>query len=275
MAKEKKNLKEQAQAQVEFERYEAKYVIHKSLVAPMREFIQPFCIPDPNCTGYPPEYIITTLQLDSPTLALHDAKEKEALNRFKLRCRTYGTDGTAPVFMEIKRKCKGVVLKSRVMIPMKYWKQMFRGETPDIPFRTKHERLNYNEFMRLLHACGARPVIFIRYNRESYLSRIDSYARVTFDRRLRYSEARDWQFPNEETTKWKPMDSSVGLGRPFSGLILELKTYRDAPQWMVELTERFNLVRSGFCKYSTAVKMNTLFQGALYAEGITSNRIGI
>jgi hypothetical protein len=41
------------QEQIEFERYEAKYVIPPSLVTPIREFIRPFTIPDRNASGDP------------------------------------------------------------------------------------------------------------------------------------------------------------------------------------------------------------------------------
>ena len=67
------------------ERHEAKYIIPTQLVPQIREYIRPFCDADPNGVGTPPEYVITTLQLDSPSYALHHAKENEALNRFKLR----------------------------------------------------------------------------------------------------------------------------------------------------------------------------------------------
>ncbi len=267
-----------AEAQSEFERYEAKYIIPRALIPKIREFIRPFCIPDPNTEGTPPEYMITTLQLDSPFGTLHYAKEQEVINRFKLRVRTYGVDGTSPVFVEIKRKIKGVVLKSRAMMPSSFWgKEACHGLLPDIPFRTRREELNYKEFVRLVHAIGARPVMLIRYTRESYLSKIDSYARVTFDRRMCYSPARAYAFPGPDV-RWWSMDSGTALNRPFSGLILELKTYRDAPAWMVELTERFNLVRTGFCKYSTAMRLDSLFQGAMYSEqsdNCTQTIIGI
>jgi len=62
------------------------------------------------------------------------------------------------------------------------------------------------------------------------------------------------------------MDSSVALNRAFSGVILELKTYSDAPQWMSELTERFSLSRTGFCKYSTAMRLESLFYGSTYSD---------
>lgn len=259
--------KAHAEQQSELERYEAKYIIDRSLVPQIREFIEPFCIPDPNAGGIPPEYVITTIQLDSPTLALHYAREREAVNRFKLRVRTYGADGGSPVFLEIKRRVKGVVLKSRIVIPAGLWgPAVCHSGGPKMSFRSRRERQAYADFVRLVELLGAGPVMQIRYTRESYVSRSDVYARVTFDRSLCYRPDRSWAFPLPDA-RWWSMDSTLALKHPYPGLILELKTYRDTPLWMIEMTERFDLVRTGFCKYSTAVRLESLFSGFMYSEG--------
>ena len=69
----KKNVKDKtlARAQVQIERHESKYIIPRALVPEIREYIAPFCLPDPNGTGDPPEYTITTIQFDTADLALH------------------------------------------------------------------------------------------------------------------------------------------------------------------------------------------------------------
>ena len=97
------------------ERFEQKYIIHPRLVPQIRKYLQPFCIPDPNGKGDIPEYIVTTLQLDTPQMDLALAKERKMFARFKLRIRTYGTDANPnlPVFVELKRKVGGVIIKSR------------------------------------------------------------------------------------------------------------------------------------------------------------------
>ncbi|MEZ5300589.1 MAG: hypothetical protein R3F11_08010 [Verrucomicrobiales bacterium] len=41
---------------------------------------------------------------------------------------------------------------------------------------------------------------------------------------------------------------------------------RDAPKWMLELVERFNLQTTGFCKYATAWRLETLFRGFEYTD---------
>ena len=104
------------------ERFEQKYIIHPALVPKIREYIKPFCIADPNGKGKIPEYSVTTLQLDTPTMDLALAKERKTFARFKLRIRTYGEGGSAPVFLELKRKVGGVIIKSRSKMTMEQYK---------------------------------------------------------------------------------------------------------------------------------------------------------
>ena len=107
----------------ELDRFEAKYIIPRQVVEPIKAFIKPYCEMDKNCEAAGGRYFINTLQMDSPSLSLHYAKEWEAAHRFKLRVRTYGKPaGKAPVFLEIKRKYFERVIKSRACIPFSEWK---------------------------------------------------------------------------------------------------------------------------------------------------------
>lgn len=257
-------LKRKLQQQVEFNRHEAKYIIHPSLVPKIRHFIRPFCVYDPNGVGDPPEYVITTLQLDSAALDLHYAKENEAINRFKMRIRTYDKPG-CPYFFEIKRKIKGTIAKSRVRIPYdQYGPDLFTGDrVPDL--RSRNDVATFHEFLRLRDELDLNPTMFIRYRRESYMGANEPYSRLTFDRRMGYRRSATYTFP-APGDRFRSMDSATALNRPYSGVILELKTYSDAPQWMSELTERFSLSRTGFCKYSTAMRLESLFYGSYYSD---------
>lgn len=87
--------------EIQWERHENKYLIHPDQVPPIREYARMFCDPDRYGQGDPPEYTVTTIQLDNDFFDLHYAKEREVLSRFKLRVRTYGEPGSAPVFMEL------------------------------------------------------------------------------------------------------------------------------------------------------------------------------
>ena len=250
-----------AKYDVKLDRHEAKYIIPYPLVPDIREFIKPFCIPDPHTHGDPPTYKVTTMQVDTPNLALHHAKLDEAVNRFKLRVRTYGKPGENPVFMEIKRKIRGTIVKSRTSVAFEDWgPHLLFDPVVRLRFKSTKEEVGFLEFRRLVQETGARPVLLVRYERESYFGAVDHYARVTFDSQLEYHPAHSWMDWGENG-RWIPMDSSLvqNQQQPFSGVVLELKTFSDAPRWMVDLVMEFGLERIGNCKYSTAIWMESLF----------------
>lgn len=252
-----------ARFDIQLDRHEAKYIIPRSMVPKIREFIRPFCVPDPHGSGDPPEYDITTLQLDSASLALHHAKENEALNRFKLRVRTYGEPGSSDVFLEVKRKIRGTIVKSRTAIPFEAWgPELLFNPRVGLSFKSSKESEAFIEFVRLVREIGARPVVLIGYTRESYFSVSDTYARVSFDRRLQYQPTDSWTSWGRGG-RWFTMDTGVSQnkGYPFSGVVLELKTLSDTPRWMVDLVQYFDLARGGNCKYSTAIWQESLFRG--------------
>ena len=233
------------------------------MVPKIVKFIEPFCNPDPNGVGSPPEYTITTLQLDTPDYSLHYAKSKEAVTRFKLRVRTYGSPGSAPVFLEVKEKNRGIIIKSRTAIPFESWnRDLIFNPSHNLNFKSDKEYNGFLNFIRLTRETGAEPVTLIRYIRESYFSKFDHYARVTFDRKLEYQPTSSWDSWGRDS-RWISMDSQLVQNKslPFSGVVLELKTLRDAPRWMLELVRNFNLERTGNCKYSTAVWLESLFRG--------------
>ncbi len=230
------------------------------MVEEIRDFIAPFCIPDPHCHGDPPSYRVTTLQLDNSMESLHRAKEYELTDRFKLRVRTYGTDGTSPVFLEVKRKSKGSISKSRACIPAVAWgAELMERRVLTLPFRSEREELAFLEFVRLTREIDARPALRVRYDRESYFGRSDAYARVTFDRRLLYQPANDWDLLGGGT--WFPIDTPLVQNKElaFSGVVLELKTVYNAPQWMLDVVSHFGLTREGHCKYSNAMWQESLY----------------
>ncbi len=251
---------------IDLERHEAKYLVHPSLLPALRAFAGPFCEPDQNAGDGRRDYLVTTLQLDSPDLALYRAREQEQPHRFKLRVRTYGTDGSQPVFLEIKRKIRGLVVKSRARLePAQWGGTVCREVDPRLALKAPGDEHAYLEFVRLVREIGARPAMLLRYRRESYLGRNDRYARLTFDTRLCYRPARDWNLL-PDGGRWRCMDTATAHGRPFSGAIVEIKTFGDAPRWMVDMTERFDLVRVGFCKYACAVRLEAVFAGGAYSE---------
>jgi len=242
-------------------RYESKYLIPPALVPLVRKQIAPFVVPDKFGEGDPPEYSITTLQLDTPTMALHNAKELERDDRFKLRVRTYGEIGSVPVFTEIKGKFQGVVVKTRAVIPHESWSEslVFSTDLPRI-FKDAKQENDFLKFRRLVWETNARPSNIIRYIRESYVGAGREYLRVTMDRKLEYCPHATWtNFGVGQT--WRPMDSSDMQDMRESCVVLEIKTLTDVPVWVVDMVERLGLQRGGNCKYSTGVWREAIFSG--------------
>ena len=240
-------------------RYECKYLIPPALMPAVREYIAPFVLPDRFCLGDPPEYCITTLQLDTPSFAFHNAKENELDDRVKLRVRTYGEIGSAPVFTEIKGKFQGIVVKARTMIPFHAWSEglVYSVELPHF-FKTARQENDFLKFRRLVWETNARPMILVRYVRESYVGPGKEYLRVTMDKKLEYCARPTWEnFGRGES--WYPMDSAESQAREDSCVVLEIKTLEDVPVWVIDMVERFNLQRGGNCKYSTGVWQESLF----------------
>lgn len=269
LRKKKKKETKQGQSRhakydVQLDRHEAKYIIPNSMVPAIRDFIAPFCESDPHGKGNPPQYRITTLQLDSPDLALHHAKENDSSNRFKLRVRTYDEPGSSPVYMEVKQKRMGIIIKTRTSIPPESWSEdLIYNPRINLSFKSKKEEIGFLTFRRLVYEIGARPVILIRYMRESYFGKMDHYARVTIDRKLEYLPTNSWTSWGKGQ-RWISMDCSLAQNKayPFSGVVLEIKTLSDAPQWIIDLVMHFSLERTGNCKYSNAVWLESMFRGS-------------
>jgi len=245
-------------------RYEKKYLIPPALVPEIRKYIAPFVIPDKYGMGPNPEYVITTLYLDTPSRSFHNAKVLEYDDRFKLRVRTYNEPGSTPVFAEIKAKFQGIIVKRRVMIPFDQWneKLIFSTDLPYI-FRNRQQETDFLNFRYLVWETNAEPVNLVRYIRESYAGPGELYLRITFDRKLEYCSRATWtNFGSGET--WSAMDSGEAMGEDNSCVVLEIKTLEEVPVWIIEMAEQFNLQDRGNCKYS-----NGIWKDALYSREVT------
>ena len=249
------------------ERYEAKYIVPYELMPEIRRLIQPYVFRDKNGAGEFPQYLVRTIQLDNPSLSLHYAKELERLNRFKLRIRTYGTDGSAPVFVEIKRKIGEFIVKSRsVLTADSYEPELFTQPGRHIAFGSAKEHMNYLDFLRLSQEIGAQPVTMIQYLRESYMGKVEDYARITFDTQICYQMISNYRFDQVDSRRWRRLDTQTGLSSDYAGFVLELKSKTGVPRWLMDIIRTFNLVRTGFCKYSAALRLESLSQGYQYSD---------
>lgn len=232
------------------DRYEYKYCIPPGVLPEIRRRIRQVCEPDPK--GRDGAYRVATLYFDSPRRVLYRQGLGKAWKRLKLRVRHYES---GPYFLEVKRRHKRLVLKSRVAIDSTLWPSILTD--PAVAHRCglgaqQRERVEF--FIAWYLRVHAAPVVVIRYRREAYVSRVDRYARVTVDTGLEARPALGHDIPIADEAGWIPLDDPDVCGLPVSGAILELKSTTDVPLWMADLAREFGLRRRGFSKYARGVE---------------------
>src|SRR5437763_17097630 len=95
-------------------RFELKYLISENTAQRVRDFVRCYLAMDEYSVGRPNySYPVPSLYLDSDTLEIYWRTVNGDKNRFKLRVRYYSDNQATPVFFEIKRRLKDVILKQR------------------------------------------------------------------------------------------------------------------------------------------------------------------
>lgn len=234
------------------ERYELKYLIPHTLVEPISRFIEPYCEMDYYSKISPDTfYTINSLYLDSPSCFILRSKETANAFSFNIRIRSYGENPEPPYFFEIKYKLREFVKKRRAKVFHPQWREILEsGCIPEDFEQTSRDNLENFLFMKMVY--NVEPVILTQYRRRAYLSTVDDYARITFDRDLRYQETRFWDIcPDPRLLSH--YDQPDFFEEPGCNVVLELKCEKKIPHWMVDLIRRFQLRSGSFSKFGNSM----------------------
>ena len=274
-----------------FERLELKYLIDESTADRVRRYIEPFCRPDPHnakrlvkrnavdnapsktqnntqnivrhdvgnifapVSNKPKEevgYGISSLYLDSPSLVSFYAKERGDPERLKLRVRTYRDSPIA--VLELKRKISDVINKTRASVDPAQVERIASGRLPAASNPEVDRFLK--DFAVNSMSLGAQPVLHVRYDREAYSSDVDTYARVTFDRRIEVQRAHGWD-PAPATEGWCSFDRYRRPDLRDKNIVLELKCQSFVPWWITNLIRTHALKRQSFSKYGIGIYLTS------------------
>ncbi|MCC6554510.1 MAG: polyphosphate polymerase domain-containing protein [Polyangiaceae bacterium] len=232
------------------ERYEYKYLVPERVVPAIREAalavsrIDEYARPDGR-------YAIRSLYFDTPRYDLYWANEREQADRFKVRARCYpGNPG--PVFLEVKRRVKDVIVKTRGPVPADAWRDVLRGRLAPLEAVSRSARAAAERFILVVERHHLRPAVLVEYEREAYVSLVDKYARLTFDRRIVVQE-KDAIDLEASPVRWRPIDHPAQTRTTEPICVLELKFEQRPPAWMSALVRRLDLVRYSFSKYCYGV----------------------
>lgn len=232
-----------------FERVEFKYWVSLAQVREVQRFAEGLLEPD--LAGGAHDQRNVSLYLDTPELTFLANHEAERPDRFKLRVRRYGRSSAGPVFLEIKRKVKHVIVKKRAALAPADLPAVLAQATP-LPKCA--DRAHLEEFSYLHSVSQAEPVVLVACNRLAYKAAdpLDE-ARLTIDRDIVYQPWRGEFFDLDERAD-VPIDGEEAHGRPTRAALLELKFGERAPEWMAALVTRFGLQRTNYSKYCAAVR---------------------
>jgi hypothetical protein len=228
------------------DRYEIKYLISESRVEAVRRAIAPYCVLDPNAEREPGhEYGIQSLYLDTPNRDLYRTSRERRAHRFKVRVRHY--DGTDRVFLEIKDQDHDLIKKQRARVPLDGWVERVHG-LPGADASPAEQR-----FCHRVERYHLVPTLMVHYLREAWLSTVDSYARVTFDRRVVCQPWTEWSLDADQAN-WLALDSPRSMLTVSEGVVLELKCLTAVPRWLFDVVHGVGLVRARYSKYCKGIE---------------------
>jgi SPX domain protein involved in polyphosphate accumulation len=145
-----------------------------------------------------------------------------------------------------------VIIKTRAALPADRWQEALNGGAALLAQLPASTRRSTESFLDALHRHHLRPALLVDYEREAYESVVDSYARLTFDRKI-VCQGKDTVDLATSGPRWRPIDHPAQTWTQEPVCVLELKFERRPPPWMVALVRRHDLVRRSFSKYCYGV----------------------
>lgn len=220
-----------------FKRLEKKYLISSQQYIALVEALSDRIVPDKFGKS-----TINNIYFDTPKFRLIRASiEKPTVYKEKLRIRSYGIPTPqSNVFIELKKKYKGIVYKRRVdMTYDEAIRYLYMHQAPPEPSQVTKEIDSFMSFYKEL-----RPAVSLFYDRMAYYSKVDPELRLTFDTNIR--------FRNRELDISRGDYGTVILDE--SQYILEIKCIDSMPLWLTHELDRLKIYPSSYSKYGTAYK---------------------
>ncbi len=222
-----------------FKRFESKYLLSPERYRRLRERLDAYIEPD--------EYFKSTVcsvYYDSPDYELIRRSIEGPVYKEKLRLRSYNVPGPEDqVFVELKKKFKGVVYKRRLGMTARQAEDYLAGRAA-APVDDQMTR--EIDWFRQFNA--PVPKVFIACDREAYRAKDEPELRVTFDRDIRWRSDRLSLIAG---------DQGQVLTAP-GEVLMELKIPGAAPLWLSRLLSEEALFPTGFSKYGVCYKEHIL-----------------
>lgn len=238
-----------AKNQTVFQRYEKKYLLsepqHQALMQQLNAYM--------NTDRYG-LHTIGNLYFDTDRYDIIRSSIEKPLYKEKLRLRCYGVPKPdSLVFLELKKKFKGVVYKRRAEMTLTQAQRYLQsGEKP------AGENQILSEIDWFLRCYQPSPKVYIAYDRLALFGKDDPELRITFDQNIRFRET--------------ALDLSKGpWGRQLlepGQRLMEIKIPGAMPVWLSQMLSELEIFPTSFSKYGNCYKdyliHNTHRKGAIH-----------
>jgi hypothetical protein len=193
---------------------------------------------EPDCFG---EYLVQNLYYDTENWDVIRASAEKPFYKEKMRLRCYDIpDNGSQVYLEFKKKYKGIVYKRRASIP---FRELTYRSVQDVAGEESSQVLREFNFYMKKNAVLQR--IYIVYRRAAFIKAVPAAStergefRVTFDTDIRFRlERLDYLNPDSGT-----------LILPRDKIVMEIKSSGGMPLWMSRLLCEHKIFPAAFSKY--------------------------
>lgn len=225
-----------------FKRYEKKYLLSEMTYKLLRQRLR-----DKMNVDQYGKITICNIYFDTPSRELIRTSLEGPLYKEKLRLRSYGTpkSGDDTVFIELKKKYKGVVYKRREKLNLRAAESyLYDSKNVGQSSQVMKEIDWFKKFYQ-----GLEPAMYISYDRVALYGVEDSEVRITFDSNILWRE--------EELRLEKGIWGNELLKR--GEQLMEIKIPGVMPLWLSQILDDLKIYPASFSKY-----------GKGYTESITS-----
>lgn len=219
-----------------FKRYEKKFLLSRDEYIKIIAALESEMVPD----RYG-ESTICNIYFDTPNMRLIRKSIEKPVYKEKLRLRCYNVpDDETVSFVEIKKKCKGIVYKRRISLPYARAYDFLVNKTDEqFDSQIGKEIAWFISYYREL-----QPAVVLTYDRQAFFHKSISDLRITFDTNI------TWRTQELDLRKGVFGNKLLNDGE----YLMEIKIPVAIPLWLVKILEDLKIYPISYSKYGNVYK---------------------
>lgn len=184
---------------------------------------------------------VTSIYFDTDDYKIIRKSLEKPKYREKLRVRIYGKpDLEEKAFIELKKKYKGIVYKRRISAKQS---EVLKHLNDKVEILEKSQIQREIDYFKSTYD-NIKPRVYLAYEREAYFTDEDNEFRMTFDFNIKIRDEKVSLLSSEIDKEVLSNDK----------VLLEVKTVRGMPFWLLNFFKENNILTVSFSKYGTGYK---------------------